>query len=256
MIRDHYETRWGSIELVRATLALLDDALRDDPALVAFASETRADRRRRGRGARIKADDVPAVHVPAGQRLPRASASGRRSTASSRPPRSARRTSGSRSPRHARACAALDACVRRAARAAARATRRRCGACCGGARRPTSCSSPCRWASCGSPAEHQCAGHGAPRAGAFRGHRRQAPDLLRLVARRHVAEDLRRAHGRRRRERRRGCLFARKVAAAVDEATWAALVLRRSANATTTTASPKRRARGRACGGGELFEDG
>ena len=35
MIRDHYETRWGSIELVRATLALLDDALRDDPALVA-----------------------------------------------------------------------------------------------------------------------------------------------------------------------------------------------------------------------------
>ena len=40
MIRDHYETRWGSIELVRATLALLDDALRDDPALVAFASET------------------------------------------------------------------------------------------------------------------------------------------------------------------------------------------------------------------------
>ena len=40
LIGPHYETKWGSVELVRATLALLDDALKGDPALVAFASET------------------------------------------------------------------------------------------------------------------------------------------------------------------------------------------------------------------------
>ena len=40
VIRSHYETTWGSVELVRATLALLDDALDDGFSHVAFASET------------------------------------------------------------------------------------------------------------------------------------------------------------------------------------------------------------------------
>ena len=40
LIKEHFETAWGSVELCRATLCLLDAALRGDPAAVAFASET------------------------------------------------------------------------------------------------------------------------------------------------------------------------------------------------------------------------
>ena len=230
MIRDHYETRWGSIELVRATLALLDDALRDDPALVAFASETCVP---------IDVDAAaalaskPTTFLQCTCRPDNGYARERQWEKVDRVIEAAKVCKADQwvalSATHARACAALDACVRRAARAA-------------GARDAPSLWRLLRRCTAADellfPVSLALMGElRKPGGASMPGTARLAPERSADIEDRRLtycdwsrggtspktfdaltADVVRAARGA-------GCLFARKVAAAVDEATWAALVL-------------------------------
>lgn len=229
LIRDHYQTRWGSIELVRATLALLDAALVENPAWVAFASETCVPIDVKAAVAAVEAlttfltctcrPDNGYARERQWEKVDRVIAAATICKADQWAALSAV---------HARTCAALDASVRREAR-------------CLGARDAPSLWRLLRKCTAADellfPVSLALAGELRKPADASTGTARLAPDHdLAIVDRRLTYCDWSRGGTSPKTfaaltadvvsaARAAGCLFARKVAAAVDEATWVALVI-------------------------------